>query len=123
MAKQDSKSNTGSKSSKSAPAEVWEEGSVAAPEPVAAAPEPTPEPEPAPAEAAPEPVAAAPVAAKKSRKKGQRTPLGQRLSAAPTAARKAIIIEEQLKMVQRRRAGILALVSQDVLDNVDPSLL
>jgi hypothetical protein len=83
------------------------------------------------AEKAPEPVAAEPAAAeateekpaKMPRKKGQRTPLATRLAAAPTPARKAIIIEEQLKMVARRRQSILKMVDQAVLDNVDPTLL
>jgi hypothetical protein len=79
-------------------------------------------------EKAPEPAAAEPAAseekpAKKPRKKGQRTPLATRLAAAPTPARKAIIIEEQLKMVSRRRQSILKMVDQSVLDNVDPALL
>lgn len=80
------------------------------------------------AEKAQEPAAAEPAAteekpAKKPRKKGQRTPLSTRLAAAPTPARKAIIIEEQLKMVNRRRDSILKMVDQAVLDNVDPALL
>ncbi len=112
----DQKNNT---QKKSAPvSEVWEKGEVKETKsPAAPDPEPTPETEPAPA--AP---AAAP-AARKPRKKGQRTPLATRLAAAPTAARKAIIIEEQLKMVDRRRKAILGLIDQSVLDQVDPSLL
>jgi hypothetical protein len=113
----DQKNNT---QKKSAPvSEVWEKGSEVKETKSPAAPDPEPAPEAEPAPAAP---AAAP-AARKPRKKGQRTPLATRLAAAPTAARKAIIIEEQLKMVDRRRKSILGLVGQDVLDNVDPSLL
>jgi hypothetical protein len=108
------KNNNGKK----ATSQTWEEGHVK--ETVSpAAPDPSPEPAPV-AEAAP---ATPAPAAKKTRKKGQRTPLTTRLEAAPTPARKAIIIEEQLKMVDRRRKSILALVGKDVLDNVDPSLL
>lgn len=59
--------------------------------------------------------------AKKTKK--PRTPLTTRLNAAPTAARRAIIIEEQLKLVDKRRAGILKLVDADTLAQVDPALL
>lgn len=107
-------------------AEVWDEGKTAAPAAAKPAPAPEPEPEPTPVSVATEPAPAAPAAPaapRAKRKVTKRTPLAQRLSAAPTPARKAIIIEAQLEMVDKRRASILSMVTQDVLDNVNPKLL
>lgn len=59
--------------------------------------------------------------AKKAKK--PRTPLATRLAAAPTAARRAIIIEEQLKLVDKRRAGVLKMADAETLAQVDPALL
>lgn len=75
------------------------------------------------AEVKAEPVAVAVPAPAVKKPKKPRTPLTTRLNAAPTAARRAIIIEEQLKLVDKRRAGILKLVDADTLAQVDPSLL
>jgi hypothetical protein len=62
-------------------------------------------------------------AAKAKKTKKPRTPLTTRLAAAPTPARRAIIIEEQLKLVDKRRASIIKLADADTLAQVDPALL